>query len=437
LVVAANGDILWSIEGETGGRQVRVLRRRGHLFAALLGVLGFALLLPGRAAPMHERAADTVTIGMSAPTSVVHGNYFDYTITATYDGEPSGVTADYTVTDALPAQVHLVSAGITNGTCTMPPSGQSGTVACTFKFAPLTKTSTITITVEAADIGTATNTAQLSSGGTASAATSVGGAPAGSVNATLTGPETIKLSATVAPARFNYTLALAYTGPPIRGAVFASFVERLPDQITSPAAGTGFEGLRDQCKGDDPPRRTGATLTCNFYFTEDHRTRTIELSARPIGTSGSATNVVEFSTGETARWTTTIEPPPAEPAQQSAPAPVAGPPAAPTATVAESFTTAGTSEPETVTVSPTAETVQIALTWSNGSSSFDLVGFTLSSPARTLAASEKLRVTKKRSAKWLDVRIKGVHKGKLKFRIVAKRVHGRTKVVAKIRQSKR
>jgi hypothetical protein len=46
-------------------------------------------------------------------------------------------------------------------------------------------------------------------------------------------------------------------------------------------------------------------------------------------------------------------------------------------------------------------------------------------------------VTKKRGAKWLDVRMKGVHKGKLKFKIVAKPVHGRIRVVAKIRQSKR
>jgi len=105
--------------------------------------------------------------------------------------------------------------------------------------------------------------------------------------------------------------------------------------------------------------------------------------------------------------------------------------------VAESFTTAGTSEPETVTVSPTAETVQVALTWPSSGSSFDATGFTLISGSRTLAVSEKLRITKKRGARWLDVRIKGVHRGKLKFRIVAKRVHGRTRVVAKIRQSKR
>jgi hypothetical protein len=413
---------------------VRVLRRRTHLFVALIGVLGFALLLPGRAAPMHDRAADTVTISMSAPANVLHGNWYDYTITVIYNGDPGGVTADYTVTDALPSQVRFHSLSLTNGTCpTTPPSGQNGTVACTFNFAPLTKTATITITVETVDTGSVANTAQLSSGGTASATTAVDPAPPGSIAGSVTGPETIKLSATTAPPRFNYTAVLAYNGPPIRGSVFASFVERLPDQITSPGVGNGAEGLRE-CKGDDPPRRVGATLTCNFFFTEDHRTRTIELSARPIGTSGSATNVVEISTGARATWTTTIEPPPAEP---TAPPAVAGPPAAPTTAVAETFTAAGTSEPETVTVSSKAETVQVALTWSSSSSSFDATGFTLTSGSRTLAISEKLRITKKRSATWLDVRIKGVHAGKLKFKIVARRVHGRTRVVAKIRQSKR
>jgi Domain of unknown function DUF11 len=412
--------------------------RRIRVLAAALAVLGFALLLPGRAAPMHERALDTVTISMSAPANVLHGNWYDYVITITYNGEPGGVTADYTVTDALPAQVRFHSVGITNGTCpTAPPSGQNGTVACTFNFAPLTKTVTITITVETADAGSVTNTAQFSSGGTASAATSVDPAPAGSITASVTGPQTIQLSATAAPARFNYTLVLAYTGPPIRGSVFASFVERLPDQMSSPGTGTASEGLRE-CKGDNPPQRFGGTLTCNVFFTEDHRTRTIELGVRPTGLPGSATNVVEVSTGATANWTTTVKSPPAEPTQPSAaPAPVAGPAAAPTKTVAETFTAAGTSEPETVTVSSKAETVQVALTWSNSSSSFDATGFTLTSGSRTLAISEKLRITKKRSAKWLDVRIKGVHAGKLKFRIVARRVHGRTRVVAKIRQSKR
>ncbi len=270
---------------------------------------------------------------------------------------------------------------------------------------------------------------------TASAPTSIDPAPAGSITATLTGPETIQLSSTTAPLRFNYTLVLGYTGPPIRGAVFASFVERLPEQMSSPGVALGAEGIREQCQGDNPSKRLGGTLTCNILFEEAHRTNTIQLSVRPTGVVGSATNTIELSTGGTGTWTTMVLAPPAEPS--TAPPPVAGPSAAPTATKTETFTTAGDAEPETVTISPKAETVQVALTWPNSGSSFDATGFTLTSGARTLAVSEKLRVTKKRGAKWLDVRIKGVHGGKLKFRIVARKLHGRTRVVAKIRQSKR
>jgi hypothetical protein len=306
-------------------------------------------------------------------------------------------------------------------------------VSCTFEFSPNARTITLTITVEAIATGAVANTAQLSTGATASATTSVGEAPAGSIAATLTGPDTIKLSATVAPPRVTYTLVLTYTGPPIRGAVFASFVERLPDGMASPGIADGAQGIRDQCKGDTPAKRIGGTLTCNILFNEEHRTNTIGLTARPTGMSGEATNTVELSTAGTATTTTTVVPPPAD----TAPAPVPGPAAAPTATVAESFTKAGSAEPETVKVSSTAETVQVALTWTAAASSFDVTGVTLTSGSRTPAAAGTLHVSKKRGAKWLDVRIKGVHAGKLKFKIVARKVHGRTRVVAKIRQSKR
>ncbi len=49
----------------------------------------------------------------------------------------------------------------------------------------------------------------------------------------------------------------------------------------------------------------------------------------------------------------------------------------------------------------------------------------------------RLRITKKRTARPLDVRVKGLTRGKLRFKIVAKRIDGRTRVVAKIRQSRR
>ena len=97
-------------------------------------------------------------------------------------------------------------------------------------------------------------------------------------------------------------------------------------------------------------------------------------------------------------------------------------------------------------VAPTAETVQVALTWPETSSSFDVTGITLVSGGRVVAQSvsggrvvaqsEKLKITKKRTKRSLDVRIKNVKRGKLKFKIVAKKVGKSTKVVAKIRQSK-
>ncbi len=103
----------------------------------------------------------------------------------------------------------------------------------------------------------------------------------------------------------------------------------------------------------------------------------------------------------------------------------------------EKFTQPGQAEPETVAVAPSAETVQVALTWPEPSSSFDVTGIKLVSGGRVLAQSEKLKITKKRTKRSLDVRIKNVKRGKLKFKIVAKKVGKSTKVVAKIRQSKR
>ncbi len=107
----------------------------------------------------------------------------------------------------------------------------------------------------------------------------------------------------------------------------------------------------------------------------------------------------------------------------------------------ETFTTPGEAEPQAVAVSSSAETVQVALTWPEASSSFDVTGIKLV-PGRVLAQSGKLnpgnlKITKKRTKRSLDVRIKNVKRGKLKFKIVAKKLGKKTRVVAKIRQSKK
>lgn len=105
--------------------------------------------------------------------------------------------------------------------------------------------------------------------------------------------------------------------------------------------------------------------------------------------------------------------------------------------MSETFTQPGQAETETVAVAPSAETVQVALTWPDAGSSFDVTGITLAPGGRSLAQAEKLKITKKRTKRTLDVRVKNVKRGKLKFKIVAKKLGKKTKVVTKIRQSKK
>ena len=109
----------------------------------------------------------------------------------------------------------------------------------------------------------------------------------------------------------------------------------------------------------------------------------------------------------------------------------------------ETFTRPGETKTESVPVAATAETVQVALTWPDPDSTFDVTGVRLVIGARSLllsndrAAPGRLRITKRRTARSLDVRIKNVTRGRLVFKIVAKRLDGRTRVRATIRQSKR
>ncbi len=108
----------------------------------------------------------------------------------------------------------------------------------------------------------------------------------------------------------------------------------------------------------------------------------------------------------------------------------------------ETFTQPGTAEPETVPIAPSAETAQIALTWPDPGSSFDVTGISLVPKGRSLTQAEKLKpgklkITKIRKKRSLDVRVKHLRRGTLKFKIVAKKLGKKTRVVAKIRQSKR
>ena len=85
------------------------------------------------------------------------------------------------------------------------------------------------------------------------------------------------------------------------------------------------------------------------------------------------------------------------------------------------------------------------LTWPAGSS-FDATGFQVVQGDRVVARSlsglerarpKRLKITKRRTARSLDVRIKRLKPGRLRFKVRATRVAGRTRMTIKIRQSKR
>lgn len=432
------------------------------LVAALVCVLGAAVALPEGANPRAAAPAQQpITVRKAAPANATVGQLVDYTITLEHAGDLTDRLA-ITVTDALPAQVTFQAWGITpNGTCpTRPAPGQGGTVSCTAEFTPTVKTIVITIQVVPVTAGTVTNTVQLSTGESASATTSVGPAtgpppgsatpqpaPPGSIVVAMTGPETIVLDPQRAPARFNYAITLTYAGPPalLGGAgVTARWSVRLPVQIRSPGY-QSVSGNSFDCVAPPPSGAPPEVFSCTSSFTEAQRAASFFVSARPTGELGLATAVVEVATGATASWTTNLvraQPPPAP-----APEPVPGPPAAPTKTVAETFTRPGETETQSATIAASAKTTQVALTWPDADSSFDATGFRIVRGGQVVARAPqsvvakvrpgKLRVSKRRTARSLDVRIKGLKPGKLIYRIVARRLDGRTRVVAKVRQSRR
>lgn len=424
-----------------------------------------AMLLPATANPFSSAGnalgAASVAVTKAAPATATVGELFDYTISLQYVGALTTTSPPINVTDALPPQVVFRGWAITGGVCpSVPPQGQGGTVQCTVQFAPGVRTITLRITAQPVATGTATNVVQLSTGESANATTTIGPAvgpppgsatpqpaPPGSVTATMSGPETLTIDSRVAPARFPYTVTLTYVGPPLTGAgVTTTWAVRLPVQIRSP----GFEAVSGNSydcvappAGGSPPE----VFSCTTNFKEGQRTTSFLLSARPTGATGIATAVLEVATGATASWTTTITRAQAPTSPVTAPAPLAGPAAAPVKTVVETFTQRGEAEAQSVSIAPSANTTQVALTWPDADSAFDATGFRIVRSGQTVARApssvtakvrpRKLLVSKRRTARSLDVRIKGLTPGRLVFKIVAKRLPGRTRVVVKVRQSKR
>jgi hypothetical protein len=276
---------------------------------------------------------------------------------------------------------------------------------------------------------------------------------AGDFTVSAGGPANVVMSAQRIPPRVTYTVAFNYVGPPIGPLPEdrrTRFTLRTSEHLHSVGSTFSPEGANatDCATALGPSTSYGPTWTeysCTLIFTHDRTSQTLLASARPSGRLGTGGISISLSTGETAGATTEFDresPPPPPPAPPSPPPAIPGAAAAPTRTITETFTRSGETESEAVRISPAAKTAQIALTWPDSGGSFDVTGVQLVSGSPTFASTEsvqrpQLKITKRRTARSLDVRIKRLQPGKLRFRIVAKRLDGRTRVTAKIRQSRR
>jgi len=240
---------------------------------------------------------------------------------------------------------------------------------------------------------------------------------------------------------FNYRITVTYQSGPEGEELRVT--DALPPQIA-------WRGWATHGCGGDPVvpalgERGGAFACTTRLFTGFAET-TIDLTVRATE-AGDVTNTVRLSNGEAATVTSTVRPPDPPPSPPPPPpsSTLPGPPAAPTRTIVETFSTPGAAETETVPLAAAARTAQVALSWPDSAGSFDATGFRIvdGGRVRALSAAElaALRITKKRTAKTLDVRIAslrpGPRGGKLRFRVVANRLKGRTRVTVKVRQSKR
>jgi hypothetical protein len=277
---------------------------------------------------------------------------------------------------------------------------------------------------------------------------------AGEFSVAASGPAEVGIKTCCIPPRATYTVAFNYVGAPIGpypDERRTRFTLRTSEHLHSMSSAFPPEGagVTDCASTLGPSSSYGPMWTeysCTVIFTHDRTATTLTASLQPSGRLGTGGIAISLSTGETANATTEFvrmsepTPPPPPPAPPTVSA-IPGPAAAPTRTVTETFTKSGETESASVTISPTAKTAQIALTWPQRSS-FDVVGIQLVEPPRTFAVADAMRrsrlaITKRRTARSLDVRIKRLQRGRLRFRIVARRLDGRTRVTAKIRQSRR
>jgi hypothetical protein len=273
---------------------------------------------------------------------------------------------------------------------------------------------------------------------------------AGQFTITIGGPSAITLDPNAVPPRYGYDVTIRYVGPAVTSEYDATFTAHLPDQVNNPGMGA-VNGPLTGCSFT-LPTTPAPTISCTFPVNPNGPSQvSFSLESRPTAATGTGTLSISMSSGDSASYTTTFtraappattttsttttpSTPPAATGTQSEP--VAAP-AAPAQSYTETFTSAGQAQAETATIAASAASAEINVTWS-GNASFDVTSVTLGrrKAGRMLSATPVLKVAKHRSAHSLKLTLTGLSAGSLHFKVVARKVAGKTRVRVTVRQSK-
>jgi hypothetical protein len=270
----------------------------------------------------------------------------------------------------------------------------------------------------------------------------------------MTGPSSLELSRTAAPPRQYFTVTMTYIGPafqpgdsPISGTMSV--------QLSQYEMNFGVgEGLPPALCTDFPPQNTpGVSWSCPFNVGPGNPTSyTFQIGVRPTGVAGTGPTTFSLSTGASASVTTsyfypdtTTETTPdtttTTTTTTTSQTTVA---AAATTTVTESFTPSTPPQAENVTVVSSADTVTVGLAWPSSADQFDVTGVEIIQNGQVVARApqsastpRRLVVVRTRTKTSLKLAIKNPVRGKLRFKIVGRKVAKPTRVKATIRQTKR
>ncbi|HEY8022152.1 MAG TPA: DUF11 domain-containing protein [Thermoanaerobaculia bacterium] len=148
---------LVSTSGTTTSLTVNSVHVSAHGAVTALGVLSGDIILAQSQAQLGcGEVADLALVKEASVSSINQGNSFDYLLTITNNGP--GTAHGVTVSDALPAQVTLLAAAPSQGSCSGGPA-----VSCDLGDLAPGDTVTVDLTVRGDTVGTFTNSATVTS----------------------------------------------------------------------------------------------------------------------------------------------------------------------------------------------------------------------------------------------------------------------------------